>query len=70
MTQGWSKANEVDHTDTSEPICPACGHAFQDAFEWPDEGTRRCRCGATFKWERDVSVTYSTELPSEGKENG
>jgi hypothetical protein len=55
-------AREIDHDCTGEPVCPHCGHAHQDAFEWSDEGTRNChKCRKPFKWEREVEVTYSTE---------
>jgi transposase-like protein len=57
--------DEIDHTLTNEPVCPWCGHAHQDAFEWgvrSDEGNHICdKCHRRFHWERDISVTYDTE---------
>jgi hypothetical protein len=57
----------IDHEYTDAPVCPHCGVAHEDAFEWgggrADEGTRNCwKCKKPFKWERDISVTYSTEI--------
>jgi hypothetical protein len=57
---------EIDHDCTWEPVCPRCGHAHQDAFEWSDTGTRNChKCRKPFKWEREVEVSYSTEAVNE-----
>jgi hypothetical protein len=57
---------EIDHEFTDAPVCPHCGVAHEDAFEWADEGERACwKCKGRFRWEREVEVTYSTEALSQ-----
>lgn len=44
--------------------CPKCGWVDIDSWEHrSDSGEDECpKCEAKFKWDRDVHVTYSTEL--------
>lgn len=56
----------IDHESTDHPVCPHCGVAHEDAFEWGggcrDDGEHRCRyCARPFRWERDIRVTYTTK---------
>lgn len=48
-----------------EITCPRCKELRHggDSFEASDEGEDECdNCGAKYKWARDISVTYSTEI--------
>lgn len=59
--------SEIDHTNTSEVICPYCGDEFEDAWEWSsNSGEHECDCGNTFEYEREVEVTYSTNKKARG----
>jgi hypothetical protein len=57
---------EARMEDTDVPVCPHCDHA-QRSSSWYSateggEGTTTCEgCGKKFRWERCVSVTYTTE---------
>lgn len=52
----------IDCEYTDEIVCPYCGEEFTDSWEFePDMDTIDCyECGMEFKYERNVSVTYST----------
>jgi len=53
---------EIDHTFTTEIVCPYCGYKYRDSCEFADDDEEDCaECGKTFKFVREVSVTYSTE---------
>ena len=53
---------DIDHTHTSEITCPYCGDKQSDSWECEDSGELYCdMCGNDFSYDRDVSVTYSTE---------
>lgn len=40
--------------------CPYCGHVHE-SFEMDDFGEYECvACGSTFKYEREIEVTYNT----------
>lgn len=59
------KAMEIDTTSTTFPVCPRCGEAHEDAYEWgrggEEGGEMECyKCGYTFVWERTISVEYTT----------
>ena len=43
-------------------ICPACGYIFNSCWEWSDSGEHECDCGATFFYERDISVDFTAKL--------
>ena len=61
---------------TSEPVCPSCGHAHVDWWEWtfthPIEGSaeRECdACGEPFNVQREVTVYFTTSaVPTPGCE--
>ena len=52
----------------TRPVCPHCGHAHDDAWEWSfdpsgDGTSRGCeceRCGEEFDCDRVVDVSYTT----------
>ena len=47
-----------------EIICPVCGYEFTDCWEYADDNeNEECdSCGAIFSYQRNVEVTYSSEL--------
>lgn len=66
---------ELDHSYTSQIVCPYCGYEDRDSWELNDDsGETECgECEMTFNYRRNVSVTYSTtkKAPScAGKEGG
>jgi hypothetical protein len=58
----------IDHTLTSNAVCPYCGHVDRDSWELGDGssgdeiGETECGgCGKTYVWVRSVTVDYSTQ---------
>jgi len=57
----------MDTEHTRDPLCPHCGHAARDAWEWCDAGDNECgehecgRCEKTYQWARTVTITWSTQ---------
>lgn len=57
---------EIHHEYTTEITCPWCGYEERDSWEANDSGQTDCgKCDKPFTYERDVSVTYSTEKVEE-----
>lgn len=54
---------EIEHEGTDEIVCPYCGSAGSDSWEFRnDEGFTQCGdCSKNFKWSRNVSVDYDTK---------
>lgn len=54
--------SSIDHSATSDIVCPWCGYEDRDSWEVDDsdEDMECGRCEKHFSMERDVSVTYST----------
>ena len=49
----------IDHEKTQEVVCPYCGYAHVDSYEYGDEGIAECdNCGHKFRYESDY--WYST----------
>lgn len=47
---------------TDEITCPYCTSTIGDSWEMEDEGEYDCdSCGGTFKYEREVEVTYTSK---------
>lgn len=63
----------INHEYTSDIVCPHCGCVYSDSMEFGDygksnDGEEDCQeCGKRFRWERNVSVDYSTEKVTEEK---
>ncbi len=60
---------EIDHENTPDPVCPACGSSVGDAWEWCTNEMRGAEhtcfdCGALFRAFPSYDVTYTTELIS------
>ena len=52
---------EIEHKWTSRPVCPHCGYAHQDGFEWADDEDQECGvCERRFRAMRHVSVDWVT----------
>lgn len=57
---------EIDHRGTDEIVCPYCGRAFPESYEFQDSGIENCdECGKDFRYRRDVLVSYTTETLSD-----
>lgn len=56
---------DIEHEFTEEIVCPFCGHAHCDSWEYgdgEDDGLESClKCGGKFTWSRNSIITYSTE---------
>lgn len=53
---------KIDHEYISLITCPYCGWKDRDSREAGGAGDMECgKCGKTFHFERDVTVTYSTD---------
>lgn len=55
----------VDHSYTTEIVCPYCGYESEDSYEYfsmyKDSATIECAdCGKEFEAIQDISVSYST----------
>lgn len=52
----------IDHEYTGEIVCPYCGYEFSDSWEISgNDGSLVCEeCGKKFRYERHVSIMYST----------
>ena len=48
----------------SDITCPSCGNKYLDSWEMDDNSNDEIcdACHAVFSYQRDVSVTYSTQL--------
>lgn len=60
------QSNEETETyDESDIVCPWCGYHIQDdegTFVSESDGEYECdECGKVFKFQADVTVTYSTQ---------
>lgn len=55
---------ENENWNKSEITCPICGYEFSDSWEYgSDCGEDECGgCGATLEWNREVEVSYATEV--------
>ncbi|AFK87433.1 MULTISPECIES: hypothetical protein [Thermoanaerobacterium] len=53
---------DYDTFQTEEMICPYCGYANPDSFEFGDnEGERECEnCGKMFEYTREIEIRYTT----------
>lgn len=49
--------------------CPECGHKKTSSWEMSDDGEVDCDCGATYFYERNMSVDYSSKTIRTEKEN-
>ncbi len=61
-------ADKIDCEYTQEIVCPHCGYAHSESYEFGDggeeDGQDECgRCGKEFYWSRTISVSYSTWKP-------
>ena len=56
--------DELECFYEDEPKCPFCGLKVADAFEFADESTHKCDCGATFEISRVIEVSYNSTLKS------
>lgn len=56
--------SDIDHNSTESVVCPHCGHAHDYTDYGTDgvyHGTEDCeKCGKTFRWDADFSVSFST----------
>lgn len=58
---------DIFHRNCSEPICPHCGYAQPDAWEWRDSnggGKNQCAnedCRKWFTYETETTRTFTTE---------
>jgi len=53
--------NSFNHEYTDEIVCPHCGYAHKDSWEWSD-GKHECSdCGESFVMVRNITVSYTTE---------
>ena len=62
-----SDMTQVEYSHEDDIICPYCGHAEMDSWEFGDSsGPHECSaCGVTCYVVTDVSVTYSSRpMPS------
>jgi len=72
-TQGNTETDKPIHGATSGEDnirCPYCGHEHRDSWEFglgEDDGEDECvECERSFKWSRQVTVTYSTQPVKKG----
>jgi len=56
----------------SQPVCPHCGHAETDAWEWDfgpcmegETNVDCASCGNPFVCEREVTIYYNTKATGE-----
>ena len=58
--------NIIIHYNTEEMICPHCGQGYYDCNDFTEEeGTESCVfCGETFKFRKNVFVTWDTWVDS------
>ena len=63
MIEQHEREDEIDHEYTTELVCPYCGYEHSDSWEIAaDDGEWECpECGQTFRYFRDIEVTYSTQ---------
>ncbi|MFA9204970.1 MAG: hypothetical protein ACEQSH_00780 [Bacteroidia bacterium] len=60
---------DFDTSYMKEAVCPYCGHAHPECWEWHPSGegefTHECdECNREFSVRRDVEVSYTTrEMP-------
>ena len=65
--------SEIDHDFTDEIVCPYCGYAHGDSWEFKSNAQDDlglyacCNCEKEFYVNRAVSVTYSTEKATYGE---
>lgn len=60
-----SKIEPIDTEHTSEVVCPHCGKAQSDSWEFKDSEDVECgSCEKPFHVERHTSVTYTTTKTS------
>lgn len=66
------RPSDFDCDFTDNMVCPWCGYEHGDSWEFnEDSGETDCNeCGKTFKFERDISITYSTSKPTAGEGGG
>ena len=62
----------LDHEETGEIVCPYCGKVFTDSWEVDsreeDLGEIECMtCWNTFKAERNIAISYSTDIINKDK---
>ena len=63
IKQGGSlMPKKIDHTNTQLITCPECGRTKINSCDFEDEGEEDCDCGATYSYERNIYIDYSTEL--------
>lgn len=55
---------EIETYYEDEITCPVCGDVWGDCWEIQEDSREDyCEaCGATIKWERNISVTYSASV--------
>ena len=61
---------EIDHVHTDEIVCPYCGEEQGDSWEWgtgrEEDSESECGyCDKTFRWSRNIEVTYTTRKMEE-----
>lgn len=55
------KTDKIDHTCTSNVICPHCGFEDIDSWSLDDSDKIVCSgCEEEFFYEREISCTYSS----------
>lgn len=60
--------DDIDTYDTDNIVCPFCGHEDDTGYEYHYTDTYECPiCGATSELTKNISVTYTTTLLTEGK---
>lgn len=56
----------LEHEGTKEVVCPHCSYEYPASWEFDEEGIEECAvCGGKFRYERNVSVTYTTQKDCE-----
>ncbi len=61
--------NEDECSFEQEARCPHCGKYVSDSWEFSDEDEHECEsCGTKFSVNREIEVTYSTEVISRNTE--
>lgn len=58
----------IDHTLTTYPVCPYCGHNHAGSWEGFESGVYECEeCEKEFNVEVVVEVNFTTSKIEEGK---
>lgn len=53
---------KIEHTYTTDIVCPNCGRVERDSWEFDDSGDHECSvCYKSFSYERIITTEYSTK---------